>query len=454
MHANQSPHAEAESLPYIHFDLYLQDLEQLIVQRLKSYATGSPMQRRIPLIPSNGQADPFATFVLEHNLNADEYLLLLLALVPHLKPDFLDQVISSQLEETGDFPLLGGVRGKNCRGMIPTGETALFLLVGEAIGDRIRCQQLFDQEHLFAKQRILWLEDLAAGEPAMSGRIILSPEYLTLFTTGRVHRPRFSTQFPAQRVETEMVWEDLVLSEETMIQVNDLEDWLAYGDILYQDWGMGRKLKPGYRVLFHGPPGTGKTLTATLLGKYTSRDVYKIDLSMLVSKYIGETEKNLSHLFQQAENKDWILFFDEADAIFGKRTQVKDAHDKFANQEVSYLLQRVESYNGLVILASNLKNNLDDAFIRRFQAIIPFPIPQAKERLQLWLKGMPAQVSLESPGVLDYIAKRHALSGSEIMNAIQYCCLKLLSSSRQQLTQDEIEDSIRREFQKRGKIMR
>src|SRR5690606_11585436 len=129
-------------------------------------------------------------------------------------------------------------------------------------------------------------------------------------------------------------------------------------------WDMRQLIKPGYRTLFYGPPGTGKTLTAMLLGKEFQRNVFRIDLSQVVSKYIGETEKNLEKIFQRAANKEWILFFDEADALFGKRTSVKDAHDRYANQEVSYLLQRVEDFPGLVILASNYKNNIDKAFVR------------------------------------------------------------------------------------------
>src|SRR6185436_18277436 len=134
---------------------------------------------------------------------------------------------------------------------------------------------------------------------------------------------------------------DLVLHPNTFKHIREIENWLLYNDTLWQ-WGIGKKLKPGYRALFHGPPGTGKTLTATLLGKYTGRPVFRIDLSRVVSKYIGETEKNLASLFDKAEHKDWILFFDEADALFGKRTEIRDAHDKYANQEVSYLLQRIE----------------------------------------------------------------------------------------------------------------
>src|SRR5204863_2251929 len=141
-----------------------------------------------------------------------------------------------------------------------------------------------------------------------------------------------------------------------------------------------------------GPPGTGKTLTAGLLGKEFNKDVYRVDLSQIVSKYIGETEKNLSKIFDRAEHKDWILFFDEADALFGKRTNVQSSHDKYANQEVSYLLQRVEDYAGLLILSSNFKNNLDDAFIRRFHEVVHFPLPDARQRLILWEKSLPSSL--------------------------------------------------------------
>lgn len=266
--------------------------------------------------------------------------------------------IQGALPRAGDFPQIGGSRGKSFRGFLPTGETALFLLAGKDAAKRVELHHLFSENHLFAKEHILWLEEVPEGEPRMSGRIILSQDYVDLFTTGRVAQPRFSINFPAELLETELEWEDLVLHSDTLEQIKELEDWVRHGKTLMNDWEMHRKLKPGYRVLFHGPPGTGKTLTASLLGKYTCRDVYRIDLSTVVSKYIGETEKNLANLFSRANNKDWILFFDEADALFGKRTSVRDAHDKYANQEVSYLLQRLEHYNGLVILVTNIKSNI------------------------------------------------------------------------------------------------
>lgn len=391
---------------------------------------------------------------IEAGLSEEEKIVLLLALCPHVHSNLLDSIIQDRLSTTGDFPQLGGVRGKNYRGFLPTGETALFITAGEDIEKRKEIQSFFDPDHFFAKHRILWLEEPVAGEPRMSGKIVFSQEYVELFTIGKVSKPEFSMKFPAQILETEMKWEDLVLSTETNQQIQELQTWITHGDTLLHDWGMHKKLKPGYRALFHGPPGTGKTLTASLLGKYTGKDVYKIDLSMVVSKFIGETEKNLANLLAKAEKTENILFFDEADALFGKRTNVRDAHDKYANQEVSYLLQRIESYKGLVILASNFKSNIDDAFVRRFQSIIHFPLPKAQERLLLWEKAFPSKVRLQQDVDLTNIAQRYELSGAEIMNIVQYACLCALGDNKKTIYQSYIINGIQREFQKGGRVMR
>jgi SpoVK/Ycf46/Vps4 family AAA+-type ATPase len=243
-----------------------------------------------------------------------------------------------------------------------------------------------------------------------------------------------------------------VLPSRTLADIRDLENWTRHGDVLLDEWSMRRKLRPGCRVLFFGPPGTGKTLTATVLGKQTGREVYKVDLAMVISKFIGETEKNLAGLFDRAEHKDWILFFDEADALFGKRTQVRDAHDRYANQEVSFLLQRIETFNGLVILASNLAGHVDEAFARRFELLVHFPMPRQGERLLIWKKGMPATASLE-PGVdLAQIAARYELSGGMIMNVIRYASLKAIARDERVLRQQDLLDGIRREYVKENRL--
>ncbi len=216
---------------------------------------------------------------------------------------------------------------------------------------------------------------------------------------------------------------------------------------------MQDRIKPGYRDLFYGPPGTGKTLAATLLGKYTGKDVYKIDLSMIVSKFIGETEKNLSNLFAQAENRDWILFFDEADALFGKRTNVRDAHDKYANQEVSYLLQRVETYRGMVILASNFRDNIDEAFVRRFQSIVYFPKPKKEERLKIWQNAFPQRLQFETSVSLEKVAEQYEITGANIVNIVQQVCLQALARNETVVGVEDVKKAVQKELAKEEKML-
>ena len=205
--------------------------------------------------------------------------------------------------------------------------------------------------------------------------------------------------------------------------------------------------------MFYGPSGTGKTLTAGLLGKVFKKEVYRIDLSQIVSKFIGETEKNLESVFRRAESKNWILFFDEADALFGKRTNVQSSHDKYANQEVSYLLQRVEDYPGLMILASNFKTNLDEAFLRRFHAVIHFPMPNVAERLQLWQKAIPASLSPDASVDLQELAKQYEMSGASILNAVQYAALAAFAVNTKELSKARLLDGIRKELMKEEKSL-
>ncbi|RCR69483.1 ATP-binding protein [Larkinella punicea] len=409
----------------------------------------------IPLLPDLDYEEStfFTHFLAQSGLNELELLFLLLALAPHLQPGFFDAIIREHLPDGGDFPEFGGVRGSNHRGLLPTGETALFVLAGNDLEKRLALYDLFSPDHFFARERILSLEDVKTGEPRLSGRLILDPDYVELFTTGRVSAPALSMNFPAQRIRTDMEWTDLVLPVPTFTQIRDIEHWIQHYDTLRTDWKMGQRLKPGYRVLFYGPPGTGKTLTATLLGKYTNRDVYRVDLSLVVSKYIGETEKNLANLFDKAHAKNWILFFDEADALFGKRTETRDAHDRYANQEVAFLLQKIEEFDGLVILASNLKSNIDPAFARRFQAMIHFPLPNAAERLLLWQKCLPPSARLAPELPMEQLAGRYELSGAAILNIIQFCALRALSRKTDVLATADVVEGIRLEFQKEGKLV-
>ncbi|MCY1295776.1 ATP-dependent zinc metalloprotease FtsH [compost metagenome] len=392
-----------------------------------------------------------ANFIAERAPVFAEYTVLLLALAPHVRPALLDNEIRAALAREGDFPEIGGVRDEASRTFLPTGETAAFLLAGDDLDVRFDVQELFSPEHWFAREGILRLEEARDGAPILSGRIVMARDWVERLTLGTAQAPAFGAGFPARRIGTALGWDDLVLEAEVQQRIAELEHWVRHHRTLMHDWGMAGRLRPGYRVLFHGPPGTGKTLTATLLGKATSREVYRVDLSSVVSKYIGETEKNLAALFDQARNREWILFFDEADALFGKRTSVKDAHDRYANQEISYLLQRVEEFDGLVILASNFRANIDEAFLRRFNAIIRFPFPSEDERRAIWNRTLPAQENREC---LAAQLARFELSGGNIVNIVQFAALAAISAGRNAIRLEEALLGIQREFEKEGKVFR
>ena len=388
-----------------------------------------------------------------HDLSAAEQVLVLLALVPHLRPDFIVRLIAAHFPEGGDLPEFGGVRGEHHRGVLPTGETAQFVLAGNDLAGRLEVQRLLAGDHWFAQRQVLWLEPVRPGEPAMSGRLVLSPEVVERLTAGTVSLPRFSTDFPAEHIGTELDWDDAVLHRDTRRQLDEIEHWVRFNDTLLDEWDLRKRVKPGYRALFHGPPGTGKTLTATLLGKHTGRPVFRIDLSRVVSKYIGETEKNLAQLFDRAENKRWILFFDEADALFGKRTEIRDAHDKYANQEVAYLLQRIENHSGLVILATNQRGNVDEAFLRRFQAVIHFPMPRAEDRHELWRRAIPSQITIADDVDWHEVSSRFALTGAGIVNVAHFCAIEALANTTPTIDRAFLESAIVRELVKDGKVV-
>ncbi|HNW50960.1 MAG TPA: ATP-binding protein [Prolixibacteraceae bacterium] len=428
-------------------------LNRIVQSRLKIELKGIEQELPTYLVNENEKSE-LIDFIQSNNLSFNEIITLFLALTPHISPNFFNILIQEYLPEGGEFPEFGGVKGKNHRGIIPTGETVLYILAGNDIEKRIEVSKLFDESHLFARKNVLYLEPVETGEPKMSGRLILEEEYVELFTTGKISHPKLGADFPAQLISTKLEWSDLVLSEKALSEISEIETWLRYNDSLLNDWEMHGKIKPGYRVLFHGPPGTGKTMTACLLGKYTNRDVFRVDLSTVISKYIGETEKNLSNLFDKAANKEWILFFDEADSIFGKRTNVRDAHDKYANQEVSYLLQRIESHAGLVILASNMKSNIDTSFTRRFNSFIEFENPGTEERLRLWNNYLPPKATLDERISLKEIAKNYEITGANIVNIVQYACLKTLEKKSAIIGYDDLMKGIQKEYSKEGKMMR
>jgi hypothetical protein len=224
----------------------------------------------------------------------------------------------------------------------------------------------------------------------------------------------------ALRVPLRHGWDDVVLPPDTLAQLRELTAAIRHRDLVYRRWGFGQRAGPGrgVRALFGGPSGTGKTMCAAVIARELGLDLYRIDLAGIVSKYIGETEKNLDRIFEAAHAGNVILFFDEADALFGKRSEVKDAHDRYANIEVAYLLQKMEEHEGPVILATNLSKNVDEAFSRRMHYVVQFPIPNETGREELWRRMIPPEAPLATDVEFALLAKQFPMAGGDIRNVV------------------------------------
>jgi len=257
----------------------------------------------------------------------------------------------------------------------------------------------------------------------------------------------------ARRIRPIHTSNDIVLPADPLAQLSEMCQRVAQSYRVLGEWGFGAKLSTGKGVnaLFAGPSGTGKTMAAGILANELGLELYKIDLSQVVSKFIGETEKNLDSIFTAAENSNIILFFDEADALFGKRSEVRDSHDRYANIEISYLLQKMEEYEGVAILATNLRQNLDEAFVRRLAFSIHFPFPDEAHRRRIWLGIWPDGISLSKDVDLDLLARQFKLSGGNIKN-VALAAAFLAAADGGIVNMSHLLHATRREFQKLGKV--
>jgi hypothetical protein len=259
----------------------------------------------------------------------------------------------------------------------------------------------------------------------------------------------------AQKLAPPHGWDDLVVDEARLEQLWEMCGQVRQRERVLGDWGFGAKLATGrgLSVLFSGPPGTGKTMAAGVIANELHLDLYRVDLSRVVSKYIGETEKNLSRIFAEAESSGSVLLFDEADALFGKRTEISDAHDRYANIETSYLLQRMEEFEGIAILASNLRQNMDEAFLRRLGFVVEFPFPDAAHRLRIWRGHLRADAPFADDLDLELLAGRLAVSGGNIRNIVVAAAF-LAATAGRPIGMEQLLRAARREFEKVGKLWR
>ncbi len=366
-----------------------------------------------PAVESKNSSS-FTIFLTENNIAIHEKTVLLLALLAHLDSSKLSELAleknrSRMTIESDEFPL-------------PSGETALWLLGGSSPNTRIKYHHLFDTNHFFYRKSVIELGSHSTGDSPYGGVLSLSRTYRDLFLYNEFRLPRFSTEFPAHLLSTPLEWDDLILMPSTSETLEDVKITLRQHDKLCNEWNLGNVMRPGCRVLLYGDSGQGKTLTAALLGKLLNRNVYRVDIAASVSKYIGETNQRLEALFNTAENKDWILFFDEGDALLGQRQQGggENASSHYANQEVAFLLQRIETFNGIIVVATNLRSNIDYAFQRRFDTAAQFKALDTERQLLVWNRFWPKKHLEFAQGTdLELLIKRHGLSPASIINVIR-----------------------------------
>ncbi len=331
----------------------------------------------------------------------------------------------------------------------------------------------------YQQRRALWLHALGADATSLSvtelaGQFMLTTAQIRdavasardlaaqrgtplqtadLFSAARSHSSSGLNTL-ARKITPRYGWADIILPPDQVTLLRELVATVRGRPQVLDDWGLGRKLASsnGVTVLFAGQPGTGKTMAAEVIAGELGLDLYKIDLSTVVSKYIGETEKNLEKIFRVAETSNAILFFDEADAIFGKRSEVQDSHDRYANIEISYLLQRMEAYDGVTILATNLRANLDEAFTRRLQFAVDFPFPDEADRLRIWQALFPTSVPQKPDLDLGLMARRFKLAGGSIRNIIVNAAF-LAAANGGALSMEHLLHGTRRELQKMGRLL-
>lgn len=425
-------------------------LNDLIEARFKQHFSNKLINESCFIPPDiSGDESKYANWVKKLGLDNFERLVIISSLAYEYSSNTFDKFLIKNKGLDKRFTEFGGkVDDKNSR-FIPTLETLIFLYYGNEVGSKFKAQSLFNDNHVFNKNGVITLSLKTENDSVLSRIISLSEEVIQLLTLGEEYKPDYTTEFPAKLIKTEMTWNELVLNPVILDEIKNINTWLLHKDEIDESKVLSKKLNKGYKCLFYGPPGTGKTLSTLLIGKKNNKDVYRIDLSQIISKYVGETEKNLAKIFNIAENKNWILFFDEAESLFSKRTSVNDSKDKFANQQTAYLLQRVEEYKGLIILATNLKPNIDTAFSRRIQSIINFTMPDLKERKILWsnfLKDI-AEINKE---IIQRLSKDYKLSGGSIKNIIQFSWL-LAKRNGTEISEKIILQGVRRELNKDGK---
>ncbi len=394
---------------------------------------------KAPLVEENDDGE-YACLIRRLKLNQEERLLLILALSVHIDPRvLLPLVASTQLH------LHSRVRKTdNEISILPTAETAFYIINGDNSARAIKLHAYFNTAHPFYKESILQLGDVLPGASRFDGILTISAHYRDLLLYDQHQPPRFSLEFPAHLLTTDLDWEDLILMPHTSDLLEEVKLRIKSSDeirkLQTKSGSFARHIPPGQRVLLYGASGQGKTLTAALIGKMLNRDVYRVDLTGIVSKWVGETEKNLRALFDTAERKDWVLFIDEAEGLVGKRidqSQSAGAQGHYINQGITYILQRIEKFDGIVLFATNLSQNIDDAFKRRFDAHIYYKALDQERLLNFFDRNWPESLTLHSSVNLKSLLAENVLSPAALIKVISRTAM-LTISMNEPIVQSEL----------------
>jgi ATP-dependent 26S proteasome regulatory subunit len=426
-----------ESYPVVNASLinaHIKWLESVITQRTTMKVDGGLLlAKQIEKIEI--QNDPLSSLIEKFNLGLAERLVLTLCIVSNIKPELLDQFLIVNPNTEKRYKEYGGIINRNSLRFQPTLRTAIFLLSGNDTEQFLNYQTILRSGNVLFREQIVNLHSTDDNQDYLPDCIIqLDSAYVDYLFSGETPRLDSGNDFPAKLLETDKTFKDLVLKKGAFDQLKPAINYVKVQQELYSNSSIQSKIKKGFVLLLHGPPGTGKTLTASILGNELNTPAYQIDSSQVVSKYIGETEKNLERVFNRLEGKNCILFFDEADSLFGKRTEISDSKDRYANQGVSYLLQRIESFDGLVILATNYEKNFDDAFKRRILSKVHIGRPSAEERELLWERALPEGYKFSSENLLNALAKHFDFTGANISVVIKMSVERSFSENSKEIS--------------------
>jgi AAA+ superfamily predicted ATPase len=397
-------------------------LESLVEMRCKELFLEDESELKtayeIPEMPTFDDESPYSNTIKIHQLTAIDRVILALAIASAHYPSILKTFV--QIEESSNAFAIeaGGEYNKFNRSFKPTFQTALFLLAGKDLSLWSHYSAQLINGSVLLQNDIVYNRSSAEF---IHGKIELDTAYLNYFLSGKKPQLDHGSYFPGKLYKSDLTMDDIILENNVREQIKPIGNYIkALENGFFKNSEHG--FKPGFIALFYGAPGTGKTMLAGILANTYGIDMYHVDLSQV---YIGETEKNLEVLFNRLQGKNCMLFFDEADALFGKRSDVKDAHDRYANQEVSYLLQRIEKFDGLTILASNFENNMDDAFKRRIDVSINVIRPAENTRESLWKHYLPKNITFESDDLLKHLAKEYSYTGANIRNIMKNIAMAL-----------------------------